>query len=129
MAHERDDLSMSFVRAVIAGADDNMLAEIVERVSEHRLPLEVVGRTDEEDVLVSMSRERRADLVLLIEAANGVGRHYGELRTRLGDAALVVIGRDGRRACACIDNPGIRELVELIGLACGTRRIGRELSS
>ena len=109
---------MSPIRTVIAGLADNVLTDIVERVFEHRLPLAVVARTDDVAEIEGLSRSQSADLVLLFETAASATTGHEELRAQLGGAALIVIRRDGRSACTCIDDPAIDELADLIRMSC-----------
>lgn len=110
---------MTPIRALVVGAGNNMLTELLHHAIHRRLPLDVVARTTDRSDWVALSRKHAVDLVLLCEPSQAEMAGLDTIRTALEETALVVVDRGGRSVCACVNDPSLARLVQIVAAACG----------
>lgn len=107
---------MKKIRCVIAGVSHIMLADIMQRIAEQNLNIELINDVEAED-LSSHVQQLGINVVMTSFDATELPKACNELLEEVPDVAVVGLVEDGRKLCICINDAGPAELIELIQTA------------
>ena len=108
---------MDNVRCLIADIPHNLLADIVQRITESRSDIEVVGRFESKDGLPQIVRDSEADVVIFGMEAGTLSNECKEMFDAKPELVIVGLVEDGRRAAIIIDDVGPKEIMDIMHVA------------
>ncbi len=111
---------MDDMRVLLAGIPAGVLREIVERVTELRPNMQVVGRAERTELKDAIIRHR-ANVVILGMELDELPGVCTDLLDEFPDTLVVAMAADGRRAAIHVDNIGPDELLDTIQIAKSLR--------
>jgi len=111
------------MRCVIAGMQQNLLADIVQRVAEESGTVEVVERLSSVAEVPRVLSRKQVDVLIL--GVRNIALPWGDLGEREGAAKLPIIGLgdDGRRLAVYLDNASKNQI---LGIIAALSRCDRE---
>jgi len=107
---------MKKIRGVIAGVSHIILSDILRRVAEQNLNMELINNIDDGDI-TSQVKRLDVDVVMTSFDSTELPKVCNDLLEEMPDVAVVGLVKDGRRLCICVDDVGPREIIDLIEMA------------
>ena len=107
---------MEAIRVLLAGISTGVLREILERITELRPDMEVVGHASRGDLPEAIGGSQ-ADAVILGLSVDEFPKICSDLLDEFPDTVVVGIAADGKRTLIHVDNIGPDELLNAIQAA------------
>ncbi len=105
---------MESVRCLVGDIPQVVLADIIQLVIDDRPDINVVCRLDDINGVCEAVKEHEIDVAVLGEKAISLSQSVNELLLTSPQTTVVAILNDGNRACICVENFGLDELVAMV---------------
>ncbi|MDH5181644.1 MAG: hypothetical protein OEZ39_14660 [Gammaproteobacteria bacterium] len=105
---------MEYIRCVIADIPQIILADIIQQLTEQHPGIEVVARFDDFEKLASFIQQQDIDMVMLGTDMDSMAQSLNEVLALSPQTVVIAIIKNGRRACACIEDVGASELLDVV---------------
>lgn len=105
---------MENIRCLIADIPQQVLADIVQSITNECKAAEVVDRINGVENLQLAVKENSIDVVILGMKNNVLPRQCSELMEQFANLMVIGLIDDGRRAAVYLDNIGTKEIVHII---------------
>ena len=105
---------MENIRCLIADIPQVVLADIVQRIAQSRLGIEVVGRIDNKEHFSQMVHERNVDVVVFGAESDFFPVEWRDVRDSNPDMLFIGLIDDGRHAAIYINDIGTDQLINMV---------------
>ena len=105
---------MENIRCLIADIPHIMLADIIQKITEKRPGIEVVGRIGGNVDLPQVVKDRAIDVVILGMESTSVSQSLNDLFETSPQIVAVGVANDGKRICVCVEDVGPIELMDIV---------------
>lgn len=112
---------MESVRCIIADMPHNLLADIIQKITDSRPDIEVVGRVDQNTNLSELLEEQEADVVMLNMDDINLSEQLSRVFKMQPQVIAVGVVSDAKRICVCVDDMGPDDFMSLVKAAASRK--------
>lgn len=105
---------MENVRCIIADMPHYLLADIIQKITDNRTDIEVVGRVDQNTNLSKLLEEQEVDVVMLSMDDVHLSEQLNSVFELSPQVVAVGVVSDARRICVCVEDFGPDDFMSLV---------------